>query len=299
MKGWAELFLCAAVMVAGWTRSPLGAVAHNALALAQGSERVDVLASFRTELPERMTTSLARALELPAEAAPDGWSPALRTAIAAHLGEEALAAIVSRPSADPERALEEWAVGATLRDRALRRAEAAGERDPDAYDAHRRFLPAEAAARADRAVTEVQALATALDLRWPVDPEARVTSGFGYRTHPVLGVRKLHEGVDIALPVGTPVGAAGDGRVAGAGEDPVSGRFVAIDHGHGVRTNYCHGESVSVEKGAAVRRGAPVMASGNTGRSTGPHLHFGLRIGGRAVDPAPFLVPRPGAPPPA
>jgi murein DD-endopeptidase MepM/ murein hydrolase activator NlpD len=115
-----------------------------------------------------------------------------------------------------------------------------------------------------------------------------VSSGFGPRHHPTLKRAKMHEGVDIALPIGTPVHAAGPARVARAREDAVNGRHVILDHGHRVRTAYCHGDALHVSKGDRVEQGEPILDSGNTGRSTGPHLHFGLRIGGRPVDPAPF-----------
>lgn len=293
MRGLSELCLLAAVCVACWTRTPLGAAVEGAVALARGEEGPDLLATFRTELPTRLQRSLARGLQqgpAPVPAVEGGWSAATRTAVAAHLGEEALAEVEALAIADPEEALETWAVGPEVRDRAVRRARAAGEAAPHRLAGHRRFLPGDAAAAADRAVGETLALATVLDLAWPVDPAARVTSGFGYRQHPVLGQRKLHEGIDIALPVGTPVHAAGDGVVVRSRHDAINGHYVKLDHGHGVSSAYCHGDLRRVEQGARVGRGDHVMDSGNTGRSTGPHLHFGLRVRGRPVDPAPFRV---------
>ncbi len=298
MRGLSELSLLAAVCVACWTRTPVGAAASGLVALAQDRPTPDLLASFRTELPADLQQALAVGLAQapppqPDPVAVDGWSPALRTAVVAHLGDDTLAELETLRAADPalaepEAALEAWAVGPAVRARAVRRARAAGAQQPERLAGHRRFLPDEAAAAADRAVQETQALATVLDLAWPVDPDHRISSGFGYRTHPTLKTRKLHEGVDIPLVVGTPVHAAGDGRVSRARKDKVNGNYVKLDHGHGVSTAYCHGSAMLVAKGDQVVAGAHVMDSGNTGRSTGPHLHFGLRIGGRAVDPAPF-----------
>jgi murein DD-endopeptidase MepM/ murein hydrolase activator NlpD len=176
-------------------------------------------------------------------------------------------------------------------ERAVRRAEAAGEPEPWTLAAHRRYLPAGAAARAGQAVVEVMALATVLDLAWPVDEGARVSSPFGWRQHPVLHRPVFHEGIDLAVPGGSPVFAAGAGTVARARSDAINGQHLVLTHGHGVTSAYCHGERLHVGPGAEVARGALIMDSGNTGRSTGPHLHFGLRVDGKAVDPALLLPP--------
>jgi murein DD-endopeptidase MepM/ murein hydrolase activator NlpD len=294
MKGWAELLLCTAVLAAAWVRTPVGAIARNGVAWVRDQPTEDVLASFRTDVPERLERSIAAVAATPDLVAPDpaldqgGWSPALRTAVGAHLGEDAVATLVALDPEDPAAALELHAIGPEARARAIRRARAAGEAEPERLSAHARYLSKADARRADEEVIQVLSLATALDLAWPVDPSARVSSRFGYRTHPTLGTKKLHEGVDIAIPIGTPVHAAGSGRVTRAREDRVNGKHVIIDHGHRVRSAYCHGDALHVSRGQAVGRGEHVMDSGNTGRSTGPHLHFGLRIGGRPIDPAPF-----------
>ena len=139
-------------------------------------------------------------------------------------------------------------------------------------------------------------MATALSLMWPVSVDARISSPFGYRIHPTLKTKKFHNGVDVAIPIGTPVHAAGSGSVSGARENSVSGRYVVLDHGHGVTTSYCHGDLLHVSRGQSVAAGALIMDSGNTGRSTGPHLHFVLKINGTAIDPLPFRRPPPPAP---
>lgn len=297
MKGMAELVLSVAVLAACWTRTPIGTLGQAAVGWAQGTDdRVDLLASFRTELPPRLETALADAfLAEPPTSDPgepravgEAWTPAIRVAIQSHLGDEALAEIQALGLATPEAAIETWAVGAELRSRAVGRARAAGADQPEALAAHISYLPESAAREATRAVSDTLSLATVLDLAWPVDPDLRVSSGFGYRHHPTLKRKKLHEGVDIPLPIGTPVHAVGAGEVRRARQDGVNGKHVILNHGHRVTSAYCHGDDLRVKKGDRVARGAHILDSGNTGRSTGPHLHFGVRIAGRAIDPAPF-----------
>jgi murein DD-endopeptidase MepM/ murein hydrolase activator NlpD len=131
-------------------------------------------------------------------------------------------------------------------------------------------------------------LGTAYALAWPVSALAPISSGFGPRLHPILGVRKLHTGVDIAVPVGTPVEVVAPGTVRRVSEDGVNGRMVVVDHGHGVTTAYCHNTELLVQLGQVVQRGDRVARSGNTGRSSGPHLHFQLELADRPVDPLVF-----------
>jgi len=303
VRGWADLLLCSTVLVAAWVRTPVGAIARNTVAWVRDTPREDVLASFRTTLPERLEASIASLPGLTADtlasAAPaaGGWTPALRTAAAAHLGADTVTTLVGLDAQDPEAALELHTIGATARDRAISRARAAGAVAPETLDAHARYLSADDARKASEEVSQVLSLATALELAWPVDPAARISSPFGERVHPTLKTKRMHEGVDIPLLVGTPVHAAGSGRVARARTDGVNGMHVIIDHGHRVRSAYCHGSAIHVERGARIDQGTHVMDSGNTGRSTGPHLHFGLRIAGRPVDPAPFRrkLPTPAA----
>lgn len=290
MRGLTELALLAAVCTACWVRTPAGLLAGDLWAWAHGREGQDLLARFSTALPTAMDEALRSAVEErgaePGSAMPPGWSPALGLAVRARLGEQAAHTLRGLPMDDPAATLERWALGDEAVERATRRAEAAGEREPWTLAAHRRYLPAGAAARAGQAVEEVLALATVLDLDWPVDDGARLTSPFGWREHPVLHRPAFHEGIDLAVPEGTPVFAAGAGKVARARSDAVNGQHVILAHGHGVTTAYCHGAALHAAAGLAVERGALIMDAGNTGRSTGPHLHFGLRIDGKAVDPA-------------
>ncbi|MBN1204958.1 MAG: M23 family metallopeptidase [Myxococcaceae bacterium] len=150
----------------------------------------------------------------------------------------------------------------------------------------------------DASVAAAQALAltTAFGLAWPVPDSTRISSPFGYRLHPTLGRRKLHTGVDLSVPVGTAVHGVEEGIVRRASEDAVNGRVLIIDHGGGVTTAYCHNSELLVRVGQRVQRGELIARSGNTGRSTGPHLHYQLELSAQPVDPLRFRArPRPVA----
>lgn len=134
------------------------------------------------------------------------------------------------------------------------------------------------------------ALGTAYGLGWPVAETTPITSRFGEREHPVLGGRRMHTGVDLGLPIGSAVRAVADGKVRRASEDPVNGRVLVIEHPHGVATAYCHNSKLLVKEGDVVTRGQQVAESGNTGRTTGPHLHYQVELGETPVDPLRFAV---------
>lgn len=126
---------------------------------------------------------------------------------------------------------------------------------------------------------------------WPV--HGWITSTFGYRRSPFTGVREMHEGIDIAAPVGTPIGAAADGVVSFSGPLAGRGNVVLIEHGHGFTTFYGHTSRNVVREGQRVRRGDIVAYVGNTGRSTGPHVHFEVQVNGTAVNPMKYIVEEP------
>lgn len=121
------------------------------------------------------------------------------------------------------------------------------------------------------------------ELAWPTD--GRAGSGFGWRTHPIFGTRRLHAGVDVGGPTGQPIVAAADGRVVHAGWRGGYGMAVVIDHGGGLATLYAHQSAVLVDAGEVVSRGQQVGRLGSTGWSTGPHLHFEVRVNGEPRDP--------------
>jgi murein DD-endopeptidase MepM/ murein hydrolase activator NlpD len=123
-------------------------------------------------------------------------------------------------------------------------------------------------------------------LRTPVSG-ARLTSGFGMRKHPLLGYSKMHAGVDFGVPQGTPIKAAGSGLVEEAGRDGGYGIKVKIQHDGGYRTLYAHMSRLAegLRPGAKVNQGQIIGYVGSTGRSTGPHLHYELRVKDRPVNP--------------
>ncbi|HTW92247.1 MAG TPA: M23 family metallopeptidase [bacterium] len=123
---------------------------------------------------------------------------------------------------------------------------------------------------------------------WPV--QGWVASGYGYRPDPFTGARTLHPGLDIVAPPGTPVEATAAGRVTFAGWKSDWGRCVEIDHGGGIRTFYAHCRTLKVSDGQKVSRGDVIATVGNSGRSTGTHLHYGVLAGGNWVNPENYVL---------
>ena len=121
------------------------------------------------------------------------------------------------------------------------------------------------------------------DLLWPTD--GTVTSGFGYRNHPIFKQRRLHAGIDIPAETGQPIYAPGDGTVVLAGSYGGYGNAVVIDHGDGMQTVYAHQSKIGVSDGQEVLAGDTIGYVGSTGFSTGPHLHFEIRLGGTPTNP--------------
>lgn len=124
-------------------------------------------------------------------------------------------------------------------------------------------------------------------LRWPFSGE--ITSPFGWRVHPVFGTQKFHSGIDIAADYGDPITAADNGVVIHADWLGGYGKAVIIDHGNGLQTLYAHNSELSVYAGQAVRKGQTISHAGSTGYSTGPHLHFEVRVNGTPTDPMAYL----------
>ena len=118
---------------------------------------------------------------------------------------------------------------------------------------------------------------------------SRIGSGYGYRSDPLAGVRAMHEGIDFVAPAGTPILAAAAGVVVVAEYHNAFGNMVDIDHGDGLISRYAHMSQIALKSGQMVRRGQRVGLVGSTGRSTGPHLHFEVRMMGVAQNPAVLL----------
>ncbi|HXZ17157.1 MAG TPA: M23 family metallopeptidase, partial [Roseiarcus sp.] len=149
-----------------------------------------------------------------------------------------------------------------------------------------------AAARAARDLAfaaKLEELMPSVPLGRPLAGDAPVASPFGYRIDPFLGRPELHPGVDLVQDYGAQIRAAGAGRVVHAGFAGGYGLVVEIDHGEGLTTRYAHLSETTVGEGDEVEKGAVVGKLGSTGRSTGPHLHYEVRIDGEPVDPERFL----------
>lgn len=121
--------------------------------------------------------------------------------------------------------------------------------------------------------------------KWPAPSYTRISSEFGNRTHPTLGVVLFHNGLDMAAPGGSKILAAYDGKVVAADYSATMGNYIMIDHGDNLYTVYMHASALYVSKGDVVIKGEHIAAVGSTGRSTGNHLHFSVRLNGSYVNP--------------
>ena len=163
-----------------------------------------------------------------------------------------------------------------------------GDLDDRSLDLESRALKEEVSLQEIRGYLDDRtSLVNAYPSEWPV--RGWVTSMYGWRTSPHSGARRLHTGLDIAAPRGTPIVAAADGHVVFAGYHSAYGNLVVIDHGYGITTKHAHTSRILVRVGDRVIRGDVIARVGNTGRSTGPHLHFELLQDGVPVNPLPFL----------
>ena len=132
-------------------------------------------------------------------------------------------------------------------------------------------------------------VAVSIPSRMPLDG-AQLTSSYGMRNHPILRKRARHTGVDLAAPTGTPIYATADGYVQMAEWFSSYGKFIKISHGSELETRYAHLSRIAVSEGDMVKKGDLIGYVGSTGRSTGPHLHYEVRIAGEAVNPIPYMV---------
>ena len=139
------------------------------------------------------------------------------------------------------------------------------------------------------AVDKLRRIMPFVPLRQPLPGQLEVTSGFGVRADPFFGRTALHSGMDFREDYGSPIRATAAGRIVSAGISGGYGNMVEIDHGNGLSTRYGHMSAIVVEEGQVVQAGDIVGKLGSTGRSTGPHLHYEVRVDGEAVDPARFL----------
>jgi murein DD-endopeptidase MepM/ murein hydrolase activator NlpD len=154
--------------------------------------------------------------------------------------------------------------------------------DPFARQIHRVRTTADTVERLKESLS-------ALPVRKPIASAADVTSPFGMRVDPFVRQMALHTGVDFKGEPGDPVRAAAGGKVTEAGRNGGYGLMVEVDHGNGLVTRYAHLSGIDVSEGTVVKPGDAVGRVGSTGRSTGPHLHFEVRLNGDPVDPQKYL----------
>lgn len=138
---------------------------------------------------------------------------------------------------------------------------------------------------ARRRMTQLELTPSIMPARGPL------SSGFGWRLHPILGEYQMHEGQDITGSVGTPVVATAAGKVVEVEYSSSFGNYVVLAHSGGIRTLYAHLSAFKCQVGKTVRRGETIGLLGNTGRSTGPHIHYEVHVDGRAVDPMHWILP--------
>lgn len=124
---------------------------------------------------------------------------------------------------------------------------------------------------------------------WPSDSSTRITSSYGYRTHPISGKQSLHRGIDIGAALGSNVLAAESGTVVTAGWNNSYGYYITINHGGGLVTLYAHNSKLLVSKGDKVTKGQVIAKCGSTGNSTGPHIHFEVQLNGALQNPMNYL----------
>jgi murein DD-endopeptidase MepM/ murein hydrolase activator NlpD len=125
--------------------------------------------------------------------------------------------------------------------------------------------------------------------RFPYPVAGHLSSNFGMRYHPILHITRMHSGCDFGAPIGTSIHCVADGEVIHSSYMRGYGNVVIVDHGGGLSTVYAHCSRINVNDGQRVRRGQVLGAVGNTGLSTGPHLHFEVRVNGRPVNPIKYL----------
>ena len=301
----ADVLLAALCLWAAWYHTPPGALLRTAVARLSGSRgATPALLSYygagarplqlAEPLPPRAALSPGAALGLGAQSALERISPQDRAQVLTRAGlksgsADALGDWIGR-EAERQGSREAAVLALFCGEDAARfaRERAAGSGLEDLA----RQLPPRYADRIALAATALT-LGTAYALGWPLPDSAQVTSSFGLRAHPLLGARRFHSGIDLGVPIGTPVRAAADGLVRRASDDRVSGRLVLLDHGSGVSTVYCHNDSLRVAPGDAVKKGQVIALSGNSGLSTGPHLHYQLDLPQGPADPLRFRAARP------
>lgn len=306
----AELLAVVFALYAMVSATPLGAVLRYGVnrALGHRVKRPSLARFFDSEAERaRASSSVVLAFAEQGRARPPGPGPepelsGVRPPLARALrfvlqSRERAPRLEALPALLERLGSEQAAVAALATDeddvaRALEQARGLGAPLDTPYEAFRPFLPAAGREAADELIAPVFALVVAQEMSPPVQGRVRISSGFGYRRHPILKTKRFHTGIDLAVPVGTELYAVAPGKVVYAGEDSVNGKFVKLDHGFGLQSAYCHASELLVKRGESLEAGAKLAKSGESGRATGPHLHFQLSLGGKPIDPMLFYGDR-------
>ena len=220
-----------------------------------------------------------------AEVQMDGFNLIKTTELRQQYALEAIAKL-SRRFKSEEAALVALFVEWPFVEYALNQARFAKLDEPDTYASFSRFLKISYDEKSE--IQHLLALKTTFSLKSPLK-RAMVSSKFGMRIHPVLGVKKHHSGIDLVAAEGTKLYASGRGVVREVGYDRGNGKYVTIDHGHGILTSYSHASEIFVEEGQEVTQETNIALLGSTGRTTGPHLHFQLEVDEQPIDPSLFI----------
>ena len=182
-------------------------------------------------------------------------------------------------------------IGPRMTKRAVTQAERSNLINPSDIETFASFLPPGLRRGSLQQAAKALAFYRMRQMTWPLETTRRITSPFGPRVHPVTKQQKFHNGIDVAAPVGTPLQAPFAGNVARVSSDSVSGTYVKIDHGLGIETAYAHLSEVVVDERTHLAQHSLFAKTGVTGRTTGPHLHYIIRVDGQPVDPRPFGGP--------
>lgn len=208
-----------------------------------------------------------------------------KATITADEAAQALAAGQRQFENDAELAIEAMWIGSVPVTLAVEQARRSAHPDPIDVEAHAEFLSPSMRRGDLQAALAVIAVHRLRTMAWPTEKNWRIASPWGMRIHPIRHVESFHNGSDIATPTGTPLMAAAKGGVKRQSFDSISGNYVVLDHGLGLTTVYCHMDVANVAPGDRVKRKQTIGLSGASGRVTGPHVHYIIRVRDKSIDP--------------
>jgi murein DD-endopeptidase MepM/ murein hydrolase activator NlpD len=198
-------------------------------------------------------------------------------------------AAVSASISEQEASLEEYQAQIAQQDSEIAALESEVEAEEQRLEEEAKKAEEEAKRKAAEEALANRKTYTGGTFTWPCPDYTEISSDYGYRVHPIYQTELFHNGIDMAAPSGSPILAAADGTVVAASYSSSMGNYVMIDHGSGLYTIYMHASALYVSAGDSVAAGQQIAAVGSTGNSTGPHLHFSVRLNGQYVNPWQYL----------